>query len=245
MKRNAAVGFFTKPSSLIGGDRIMSRIFACLVLMFLVMAGCQQGGLDFKIRYKEIHGLKAKDPVIEGKNTIGEVTGISSTKDARYLVHVRIKADYADSVTEHSSFYIRKDLHKGAGTVIEMVQTRSGGTPLRDGDTIEGSYEPVESSEGFWKDFEGTLHDLGRQLDEFSDYIREFPDSREYRSLKRQLERLSEEMRQAEKDVREKIEKDLLPQLQQDLEKLRDALKKHKQREEKPARPREDLLEKT
>ena len=86
-------------------------------------------------------------------------------------------------------------------------------------------------------DFENTLEDLQKKFQDFTDDMRKIPESEEFKKLKKELERLIEEMKKSGKAAGEKIQKEVLPRLEKEIEKLREELRKFMEKEEeKPLR---------
>ena len=89
-----------------------------------------------------------------------------------------------------------------------------------------GSTQSSALSSETGDDFEKTLEGLKRQFKEFSDDVRKIPEGREFKKLEKKLKDLLEQMKRSEKGVREKIQKEILPRLEREMEKLREWLDK-------------------
>jgi paraquat-inducible protein B len=210
----------------------MGKRVLALLLLALCLIGCKESGLNLKIRYDQIQGLKEGDRVIFEQNHIGQVVDVFYSKDGYYMVDVAIKKDFANAATEHSNFFVTSDpLNKGKNA-IEIAQSLKGGTPLADGVTVIGSVRSSARSDQVWDDLGETLEDLKKQFNDFSDSMRKIPESEEFKKLRKELERLLEEMKKTGKSAGEKIQKEVLPRLEKELEKLREELRKFRKKQE-------------
>ena len=72
------------------------------------------------------------------------------------------------------------------------------------------------------EDLEKRLDRLKKRWNEFTEDLRQ---SEEYRKLQEELRGLYEDLRKAEETAREKLEKDVIPKLKRELEKLKDKLR--------------------
>ena len=110
-----------------------------LLMPLLFFAGCKEEGLYLKIKFDQIHGITVEDRVIFENNHIGLVKNVSYEKEGYYLVDVFIEKEFVSAATEHTNFFVIVDPYNKERMGIEMVLTRSGGTPLQKGMTIDGA----------------------------------------------------------------------------------------------------------
>ena len=221
--------------------RTMFKIIQIFLILPLVFLGCKGSGVNIKLRFDQIQGLKEGDPVIFEQNRIGEVTGLFYSADSYYMVDLAIKKDFANVATEYSKFFIIGDLQNREKKAIEIIQTRKGGTPLENGVTVEGSTRSSAALNRVGNEFEKGLDGLKEHFEHFFEYSKTVPESQEFKKLEKGLERLAEEMKRSVKSAREKIKNKLLPRLQQEIEKLREELKKFGR--EKELEPLETQME--
>jgi len=210
----------------------MLKRIAILLMLPLVFWSCKGSGLNLKVRYDQIEGLKEGDRVISEQNHIGKVAGVFYSEDGYYVADLVIKKDFASAATEHSKFFIIADPENKGKKAIEMIQARKGGTRLQDGATVDGSTKSLVFFNQMRDDFEKGLQDLKKRFEQFSEDLSSVPESEEFKKLEKELERLAEEMERSGKSAREKIQKELLPWLKQELEKLRERLRKFGREEE-------------
>ena len=204
----------------------MLKTIQILLMLPLVFFGCKGSDVNIKLRCDQIQGLREGDRVIFEQNRIGKVTGVFYSVDGHYMVDLAIKKDFANAATEYSKFFIIGDPQNKAKKAIEMIQTRTGGSPLKNGVTVEGSTKSSAAFSRMGDDFEKGLEDLKEHFERFFEELRGVPESQEFKKLEKELERLAEEMKRSGKSAREKIQKELLPRLKQEIEKLRKQLRK-------------------
>lgn len=84
----------------------MVKKILMLLLVASVFLGCKEMGLNLKVRYDQIQGLKEGDRVIFEQNHVGQVAGIFYSEEGYYLVDVIIRKDFANAATDYSKFII-------------------------------------------------------------------------------------------------------------------------------------------
>jgi len=197
-----------------------------LVIILLVIVGCYSKDLNLKIRFAQTEGLRADDRIIFEKNCIGKVGTISHTEGGDYIADVKIDKGFIKAVTEHSRFFIINDPSEKGRKAIEMIKVAEGGAPLEKGSIIEGSTRFALLLSLMGEDFGKAMSELGSKIHEVSDEIKQIPESREIKELEHYLNELKEKMKKAGSAFREKIQKEVLPWLQKEIEKLKERLRK-------------------
>ena len=76
------------------------------------------------------------------------------------------------------------------------------------------------------------INDLALQFNAFRDDIEQLPDSKEVQQMEKSIRQFTDEFQQAQKDVQDHIRDELLPQLHQELEHLREQLEKAGRKDE-------------
>ena len=198
----------------------------------LVFWGCKESPLRIKARYDQIQGLKEDDRVIFEQNHVGQVTGVFYSEHGHYVVDFAIERRFANAATEHAEFFIIGDPQNEGQKAIEMIQTRRGGSPLQDGATVQGSTKSSAVFGQMREDFEKGLDGFKEQFEQFFEDLRSVPENEEVKKLEKELERLAETMKRSSKSVQEKIQKELLPRLKEEIGKLRERLRKFGREEE-------------
>ena len=203
----------------------MNTKIAVSGLIVLLIMGCYVKDLNLKVRYNQIYGLAETGRVLFEDNQIGEVTRVFYDKDGHYIVDLRIKANFTNAVTEHSRFLIIDDPQKTDKKAIDVIQVRAGGRPLKDGALVEGSTRSSVLLGEMWKQFEAELDKLRQYFQDFLEDLRHLPESSQVKELEKELKGLAEEMRRAGNKTREKIQKEILPLIRKELERLKKKLK--------------------
>lgn len=80
------------------------------------------------------------------------------------------------------------------------------------------------SSQKLDNEMEGALAELSRQLQTFSLEVKKAPDRQEVQQFKEAIQQFAHEFGRAQNDVRDHIRKEVIPQLQKDLGRLRELL---------------------
>ncbi len=192
----------------------------------LFVAGCYEKELTFKIRFQEINGLKAEDPVVFEQNQIGKVIGVTYTKEGSYLVDVVIAKEFTHVTTTNSRFFIGRAPQDTARKAVEVVNPSKGGVPLEKGAMVEGSSRTTALLDQFLGGMKDSLKDLEGTLKEMTEPLRKIPDSEEVKRLQKELSDLLETLKQKGASTKKKFEEEILPELQKKMDQLRERLKK-------------------
>ena len=204
---------------------MLKKIFPFLIISFVIL-GCYTKDLNLKIRFAQTEGLRADDRIIFEKNQIGKVDAISYSEGGDYIADVKIDNGFTKAVTEHSRFFIINDPSEKGRKAIEMIKVAEGGVPLEKGAIIEGATRFSLLLSLMEKDFGKAMSELSSKINKLSDEIKQIPESREIRKFENYLNELKEKMKKAERAFREKIQNELLPRLQKEIEKLKERLRK-------------------
>ena len=204
--------------------------------------GCEAGGKHLVVKFDHIYGLTSDAGVIFEKNRIGKVGEITYTKDGNFLVALKIEKAFTNAATEYTRFFIVSDPKYTDRKAVELIQTRKGGTPLKNNAMVEGSAESAVIMEQMQKDLAAEMKDLARQFNIFADQLKKVPDSKAYKKLEAELTNLYNEMKQSGKAVREMIQKEILPRLEQELQNLKKRLQENGKEDE--LKPLETEIEK-
>jgi len=200
----------------------MFKKILVLLLLPLISLGCKADGLNLKIRYDQVHGLQKGDQVIFEQHPVGIVTGVSYRDNGDYLVSVVIKKDYTTVVTEHTRFFIADDLVRQGYKAVEVAQIRPGGSLLNNQATVEGSTR----ASVFFDQMKDGFENLKKEFEQFSQELSMIPESEAFKKLENELKDLAEAIEQSGKAAREEIEQQWLPRFKQELEKLKERLRK-------------------
>ena len=204
----------------------MSTRILILIMLPLILLGCQDEGLNIKIKYDEIHGLEMGGRVIFNENNIGDVKDVFYTQKGYYSADVIIKKDFANAVTEHSKFYIVTDPKDKKSKAIEMILAKKGGMPLKDGAIVQGSTRSSSLSGMGDNEPLENLEELKRQFERLADELKKIPESKEFKELEKEFEDLGEEMKKSGEEAGERIQKRILPRLKREFEKIKKRLRR-------------------
>lgn len=203
----------------------MRKKIIILLILFAALFACKENLFNVKIKFDQIYGLQKGDRVIFQQNHVGTVTDVFYSKDGYYTVGIVIKKDFVDAATEHSRFFIISDPRDRNKMAVEITQARKDGSPLINNSVVEGSSKTSAFVDQILNELLDGFGGLKKQFEHFSDELKSIPESEEFKTLEEELKRLGEEMGRSGEAVREKIQKEVLPQLKEELEELRELLR--------------------
>ena len=153
---------------------ILAKIFRISIILFILftLSGCGQNELHFKIRFNQIMGLKAGDNLLFESNSVGSVEKVLYTKDGDYLVDIAIKPNFSNAATRHSQFFILEDPHANGSKAIEIIQEKTGGELLRDGEIVTGSVKP-DVFQALLGSVQKETHRFQEQADDYFEKLKE------------------------------------------------------------------------
>jgi paraquat-inducible protein B len=220
----------------------MSPRFLILPLVLLALTGCERS-LRFAVHFPDAPGLVSGDAVVFQQQVIGQVTRVENDVQGGYLALLAIEGGFAGAATEDSRFYLSYDPNRPGRKRIEIEQDKTGGRAIAEGATVEGK-ERLSSLIPFGAildSFRQGVQELGDQLRDFQESLKDVPNSPQARQLEQEWRRLQEEMDKAQRETDKALREKLIPKLQQELDELRkrfDALPRGPQ-PPIPAPPRE------
>lgn len=202
------------------------------LVLLVVILSCRTNAIELNINFDRISGLAKQDRVIFDGNRIGGVQAVHYNPDGRYTVQVAIDKGFLNAVTQFSRFSIVNDPkipdHKAVGVFL----SKQGGQPLENGATVAGESAEKDFFEQLHKDLEAGFTFFKEQLEEFERDIQQYPESDEYKNLKKSLEDLAAEIQKKEKQARERVKREWLPKIQRELDELREKLRQSGREEE-------------
>ena len=212
----------------------MLKKVTILICVLILAGGCWKTGINLNIRFDQAQGIEAKDRVVFEGNHIGNVTKVHYADSGDYIISVTIQPEFTNTATEDSQFFIIDDLQNAPHKAVEVLIAAKGGTLLADGATVTGSVKPSPATELFnqlamgWsigmKLFGDQLGDWQKQFDSFSKELEKIPDSEAYKQLQAEFNRLVEQMKHSGDEVRNTIENEILPRLQEEMDKMKKRL---------------------
>lgn len=199
----------------------MYKKMVFLLLGVLLFLGAASKTLYLEIQFEKIQGLRKGDAVVHEARPVGKVTEVEYTAQGDFLVSVAIEAGPAVPVTEHTRFFVTSQSAEPDRKVLEMVTLKKGGAALKSGSRLRGSTQAEVSWQRLWGSIAEALGDVQQELEGLAEELRGIPESEEFKSLRREMDKLAEEIRRAEKETREKVQKEILPRLKRELDRLK------------------------
>lgn len=222
----------------------MLKKLIALIISLMAITGCERE-LNLRIRYDQIDGLKQEDIVIFEGNQIGAVKAVTYTQDGDYIVAVSIKKEFVNAATEYSKFFISTDPQDSGKKAVEMVQTQQGGTLLQENALIEGSTRGSAFLNTLRDKFGQGIEGFKKEFDKFLEGLKTVPETEDFKKFENELNNLADEMRESGEAVRERLQKEVLPKLREELEMLRKRLREFGREDEvKPLEKKMDEMKK-
>lgn len=204
----------------------MFRVIVIIGCLVIGVMACQSGGVHINATYGRLSGVALEDRVLFQNNVAGSVAAIQLTDEGTYILKLEIDKGFANALTEYSQFLIIADPQRDGRKAVDIRLSRQGGKILADGTTVQG-VAPVDLlSERLQRDLATGFDFILSQIDKFSRDVQKIPDSDAYQSLKQSMEALAAEIQRAEKEAREQVKEEWLPQLERHLDDLRRQLQK-------------------
>ncbi len=195
----------------------------------LILIACQDKDLHFYVRFSDPGGLQPGDRVLLAGREAGQVVDLKPVEDGSWWVAVEVKSEFREQVTRGSTFTIVADPGR-PGRLCLAITPNPAGEAIRDDAVVEGS-DPLPQIFGpLFKGLSEGLGNLERQFRQFSQELERLPQSPEYRRMQRRLESLLRRLQEAE----EKMQQEVIPQLEKDLERLRRELERAGPRRRSP-----------
>jgi hypothetical protein len=198
-------------------------IFALAAVM--VTAGSAFGSFGIHVRFDTIDNLKKMDRVISDDVKIGHVEKVVYGDDGVYTATLQIKQAFRDDVTEHTRFVLTYDPEFADRQAVELIQSRMGGAPLKNGSTIEGADKYAVILEMMKDDVKDGIGYLEKEYKHFSESLRTLSEHEKIQRLKKTIARLGNDLKKESRETRETIVKEIIPMLEREIKELRQQLK--------------------
>lgn len=220
------------------------RLLAVLVLLGL--SGCFFNDLGFQVRFNKNPGLAAGDPVIFDGNTVGTVKKITYTENGDYLMDVSVQSEFKNAATVDSVFYIAAAPDNPEKRVLMIEQEKPGGTVLKERALVTGADQrgfldrflsdlttglqtslerlkkEIEKNSGQMESgIENTINSISNQLGKFNQEVKQLPEREEVKQLGKSLNQLRSDMMETEASIRNKIQTEIIPEIEKELESLK------------------------
>jgi hypothetical protein len=215
-----------------------------LVLMFLALGflgACHlmADDLQFNIHFKDIEGLQEGARVYFKDYPVGSVKSIRVRADGDFLVLVVIRDAQRAAASKTYVFILDDDPEQpGKKAIMIKKEKNVAPVPIREGETVRGysslDYYLQKNQEMIRRSSEK----LRETFQRFFEELRGLPQSDDYQELKRSMKEALEELLREGEEYKQKIENEILPDLQRRIEELRRDFPWGTQ-EKEPAKPAE------
>lgn len=117
--------------------------------------------------------------------------------------------------------------------LIRDLKAKAGTAESEFRKTLEELEKSLENqSEELNQSLTDTINQLARQFESIKDEVQNIPNREEVKELEKNIQKFVEDFNNAQKDVQDKLRNEIIPQLQQELDKLREQLKKEGREDE-------------
>lgn len=201
------------------------KILVAIPLIGLSVLGCVEvEALDFTILFDEVKGLKKGDEVIWNKKEIGDVRDITYLETGKFEVDVKIMKDFEKAITDRAEFCIASHPSIANKRVIEMILIEEGGKPIQKGSIIQGSTKISALMKREKAGLDHWMDGLSSRINGLLGDIEELHESKEYQELKEELDELARDLEEGGKEAADKIEKEILPRITEEIERFKERL---------------------
>ncbi len=190
------------------------RFLALNTLILLLLPGCNAFNLN--LTFSHIDELKKGDGVIFEKTLIGHVKKISYNDQHGFSVTIDIKKDFTSALTEFSRFEIAPSPLQPGEQAIIVTLVKKGGALLQAGTMVKAqppsAFEPLNPMwDKIQSGFENFINDM-----------RDIPESDEFQRFENKLDELGRDMKNSGQSIRDNIQNNILPRLKEELDALRE-----------------------
>lgn len=198
-----------------------------IIALILLLFGCSRDELELKLQLDASGGLQPGDAVVVQGRTVGRVTAVETAGQSGYVAMLALDNSQVEAVTQSARFFVDEDPDKPDRRRVEILPGNADDPPLADGDTVQGSVRqtPFFPFGEIFRSFAEGLGILRDQVKRFESEMRRVPESEEADKLRKEWAGLLEEIQRAQAATEESIRKDLLPKLQQEMQRLEDQLR--------------------
>jgi Sec-independent protein translocase protein TatA len=202
---------------------------AAVCIALSMLAGCGDRSLHLKVHFRDTAGLGVGSPVVEGAATLGAVEFVEADPHGGYLIGVTIKPEFSAAATADARFFIDDRPPSLGGKQVTVERSAASGPALAEGATVEGSERAVGLAPfgELFRQFGEGLKGLRGQLEQFQEELRKAPASEEAKRIAEEWRRLTEEVQKAQSQAEESVKKDLMPKLQQEMDRLKEQFRRY------------------
>jgi len=202
--------------------------FLKLALIWAILSasliGCMDSTHDFRIRFRDVQGLHKGNSVYFEGAVIGEVQEVAYTDSGVFLVSVSIQNEFASAATDAARFFIDGDPENNTQKVIRMVQLGKEGNPIVEDAVIEGQTKYAVLYEQFAYQLGQNMSIFEAGINEFLRELQGFSTNEQVAEFEKQLDEIIADLANMSREMKHKLENDILPLLREKIEALRKSL---------------------
>lgn len=185
--------------------------------------------LDFIIKFDSVEGLKKGGRVIYEKQPIGRVDEIVYTEQGIFLVNVSIKKEFANRATKSTLFVIDGESHE---KFVKLILADEPGIQLVEGEIVKGSSQ----LEGVKRELKNKLSDsvslFAESINNVIANIDEESIETQIKYFESELDNLVEQAIKMSETKKQRLDREVIPELKEKLDKLEQSLKEQEMEQE-------------
>jgi hypothetical protein len=187
----------------------------------LVLIGCIGATHKFKVRFNDIQGLRINDQVYFDKTAIGKVTDIEYTDTGNYLVSVAVEDQFSSLPKDTSTFYIDSNPDSESEKAVRIIQIKDGGNKIEKKAIVEGESKYAAIYGQIAYKFSKNINVVESELNEVFKGFQGLSESEQIKQIERQLDKILAEMDHLSVEMRYKLKTEIMPNINEQIEKLR------------------------
>lgn len=186
--------------------------------------GCMDNTHDFKIRFSDIQGLQKGNPVYFDASVIGDVEAVEYTDSGVFLVSVSIQEEFASAATDASRFYIDGDPENRSQKLLRVVQLEKGGNRIEENAIVDGQTKYTVLYDQFTYQLGQNITIFESGINDFLKALKGFSNDEQIKELEKQLDDIIADLGHMSREMKAKLENEILPLLREKIEELRKSL---------------------
>ena len=199
----------------------MIKNFFLSSITALVLIGCIETTHNFKVRFNDIQGLRKNDQVYFDKTAIGKVTGIEYTDTGSYLVSIAVEDQFSSLPKDTSTFYIDSNPDTESQKAVRIIQIKDGGNKIEKRAIVDGQLKYAAIYGQIANKFRKNIHAMESEINEFLNGFQSLSESEQIKQIERQLDKILAELDHLSVEMRHKFKTEILPKINEQIEKLR------------------------
>ena len=199
----------------------MIKKFFLSSITALVIIGCIETTHNFKVRFNDIQGLRKNDQVYFDKTAIGKVTDIEYTDTGSYLVSVAVEDQFSSLPKDTSTFYIDSNPDGESEKALRIIQFKDGGSKIEKKAIVEGQSKYAAIYSQIANTFSKNIYVMESEINEVFKGFQSLSESEQIKQIERQLDKILAELDNLSVEMRYRFKTDILPTINEQIEKLR------------------------